>query len=257
MHQTLFKIHWPKGVSCYAPDFRKALAESNSLPSSFFHYGTSIQAKLEVSTADGQKSKEIHTRHFDAAIPLPRRPPIRVVGGRQWVGVLADPDHEAVLLPFIGTLMNVASQIANQAVKVEMLRYDFGIEYTDYPIKYMLREAAIKRRGPKSRESAIDVLLAERIFGAVHENDAYGIDGTCHLFGLEEPSRELLDIKVLPIRNIGLHLKTSNAQSKEYVSLVDAEVWMNAKLKGIWQVGNLIARGYGRLIRPYEKEASQ
>ena len=37
--------------------------------------------------------------------------------------------------------------------------------------------------------------------------------------------------------------------TNEYVTLVDAKLMIHAELKGMWFLGNLTARGYGRVIQ--------
>lgn len=255
MHQTLLRINLPEGVVCHPAPFREKLA-TTALPSEFFHYGKEIECQdRKTELVDGKLVKtELGriTKHFDAPIPLNGRPPIRVIGGRRWLGVVADPNAEDLLMSHVGTIIQTAAGVAGKPCKVEIEQRQFGIRYTETPMRYMLREMAVKRRGAQAREKDIGQLVAERIFGGAN-GGFHGIDGTCAEFGFEPPVKELLEIKVFPTRAIGLHNRTSNGQSKEYVSLVDAEVWMNAHLAGIWQVGNLTARGYGRLIRTWGK----
>lgn len=254
MHQTLIRINWPKGVSCYAHTFREALAKSELLPSEFFHYGNTIDAwEVTKSVVDGKlqvTSRVQITKTFEKAIPLNGRPPVRIVGGKTWVGVIADPGREDMVLPHIAAILAVATKIANSPVKIQVEQHEFNINYTEHPVKYMLREMVIARRNEKARSEDLSKLVTERIWGGASGGNHYGIDGTCAAFGFEPPSKEMLDIKVFPLKNIGMALRPADGKSNEYMSLVDAEIWMNANLAGIWQVGNLTARGYGRIIKP-------
>lgn len=251
LSQRLLRINWPEGVSFSAAQFREQLAKAN-LPSSFFHYGTEVESWEKTREVVNGKfvttAKTRVTRSHEKAIPLNGRPPVRVIGGKSWVGVVADPGASDLLLPHVGCILDTASTLAKRAVKVELDERKFGIRYTEHPVKYMLREMAIKRRGDRAWNAEIEPLVTERVFGSASAGSSHGIDGICAHFGFEPPVRELLDLKVFALRCIGMHNKTSDGKSNEYVSLVDAEVWMNADLDGIWQVGNLTARGYGRLI---------
>lgn len=255
MIQTLVKINWPKGVNCYPAGFREELAKSELLPSEFFHYGNAIEAwDVTKGIVDGKlkvTNKVKITKTFEKAIPLNGRPPVRVIGGKTWVGVIADPNCEDMLLPHIAAILNVATKIANSPVKIQVEQRQFGISYTEYPVKYMLRELVLARRNEKARSEDLAQLVHDRIWGGASGGNFYGIDGTCAAFGFEPPSREMLDIKVFPLKNIGIALRPADGKSNEYMSLIDAEIWMNADLSGVWQVGNLISRGYGRIIKPF------
>lgn len=253
MHQTLIRINWPKGFKCPPAEFREKLAKSELFPPEFFHYGTEIavwdKQTAEVEGKIRTVSKEKIIKTFDKPIPLNGRAPVRVVGGQTWAGVIADPEMEGLLIPHLGSILKVASSAAGCAVKIELEQRKFGISYTEYPVKYNLRELVLKRRCEDARSANLESLIEDRIWGGVSGDSYYGIDGTCAKFGFEPPSREQLELRVFPMKNIGLHMKSSDGLSKEYMSLIDAEVWMNAKLDGVWQVGNLISRGYGRFIK--------
>ncbi len=254
MNQTLIRINWPRGFKCPPAVFREKLAKSELFPSEFFHYGTEMEVwDKQTAEVDGKIriiSKEKIIKTFDKPTPLSGRAPVRVIGAQTWVGVIADPEMEGILIPHISSILKVASKVAGCAVKIELEQCQFGISYTEYPVKYNLRELVLKRRCEDARNAKLETLIADRIWGGVSGDSYFGIDGTCARFGFEPPSLEQLELRIFPLRNIGLHMKSSDGLSKEYVSLIDAEIWMNAKLEGVWQVGNLISRGYGRFIKP-------
>lgn len=258
MKQTLLKINWPRGVSCYPAEFREKLAKSELFPSEFFHYGKTMDVwDVTKTVVDGQLKvdKVKVTKTFEKAVPLNGRPPVRVIGGKEWVGVIADPGHEEMVLLHIGSILKVASHVAGSPVKIQLEEREFGINYTEYPVKYMLRELVLARRNVKARNQDIKELIQERIWGGSSGENYFGIDGTCAAFGFEPPSKEMLDIKVFPLKNIGVPLRPADGKSNEYMSLIDAEVWMNANLSGVWQLGNLTSRGYGRIIKPFGGQA--
>lgn len=168
-------------------------------------------------------------------------PGLLTIGGKQWLGILAQPGYEDVLYRVMGGAVKRATTGAGKSVKVEVQQIDLGITQTQFPIKYWIREMAIKRRGPRSREMDINDLVKERVLESLQRYaDQYGLD---------LPTPEQLEMDVDVLKSIGLQLRTTKGITNEFVTLVDVELSMFAELQGHWMVGNLTARGYGRIGR--------
>jgi hypothetical protein len=215
--QTLLKIGLPEGVLIYPAQFREWLAQEPNMPPVLFH------------------------RNPETNNPSNGLPGLLTVGGKQWLGILAQPGHEDVLYSVMGAAVKRATTGAGKSVKVEVQQIEMGVSQTQYPVKYWVREMAIKRRGPKSREMDINELVKERLFESMQRYaDRYGLD---------LPTAEQLEIDVDVLKSIGLQLRTTKGITNEFVTLVDAELSIFADLQGHWMVGNLTARGYGRVGR--------
>ena len=222
MKQSLLKIHLPKNSKqLFAADFREMLAKAGDgsplLPPAFFNYGE-----------DGKPLSSV-------------TPEIRIVGGKSWVGVLS-MNHESQLFDAsVGIASRVASNYYDMPLAINVESKEFSVTRSDFPVVYYLRDMAIKRRTQKAQEKEIEELAKKRI-----ENSLAQI---AERYGFNMPKPEQMQIVFHKSKNIGLHLKTRDSKSNEYVSLLNAEISMYLDLRGIWQVGNLPSRGYGRLIK--------
>lgn len=216
--QTLLRISLPDGVTLYASHFRKMLAKLPGMPAALFH-------------RDGE-GKTIN-----------ERPGIRVVGGTGWVGLLADSENEPLVTAVTGAAILAVSAYANHPCKVQMESLNFGVKLSQSPQMYWVREMVIKRKSPKARAQEVGSLIAERVLTS--------IEATCEKYGFDCPTANQLEISTVEIvRERGMNLETSTGLTGMFVHLVDAVVMVHADLDGMWFVGNLTARGYGRLIRP-------
>lgn len=216
--QTLLRISLPEGVTLYASHFREMLAKLPGVPAALFH-----------RDAEGKTINE--------------RPGIRVVGGAGWVGLLADSEHEPLVTAVAGAAILAVSAFANHPCKVQMESLNFGVKLSHAPQMYWVREMAIKRKSPKARAQEVGSLIAERVLTS--------IEATCEKYGFDCPTADQLGISTVEIvRERGMNLETSTGLTGMFVHLVDAVVMVHADLDGMWFVGNLTARGYGRLIRP-------
>ena len=167
-------------------------------------------------------------------------PAIRTVGARTWVGLLAEGGHEDVLLKVMGSALRAASHECRSLLPLKIEQHELSLQRRDEPVRYFLREAAIKRRTDISRASDIETLIENRVYSA--------IESTCGRFGMDCPTKDDLGILVSEVEYQGLRLQTTTGVTDEYVALVNARVLIYAELKGFWFVGNLTSRGYGRLM---------
>lgn len=216
--QTLLRISLPEGVTLYASHFREMLAKLPGVPAALFH-------------RDGE-GKTIN-----------ERPGIRVVGAAGWVGLLADSEHAPLVTDVAGAAILAVSAFANQPCRVQIEHLNAGIKLSHAPQMYWVREMAIKRKSAKARNQEVGALIAERALTS--------IEATCEKYGFDCPTAVQLEINTIEIvRERGMNLETSTGLTGMFVHLVDAVITVHADLDGMWFVGNLTARGYGRLIRP-------
>lgn len=222
MRQSILKIQFPEGAAPLRPgDFREMLAKGGDgsplLPAAFFHYD-------------------------EAGRPLSAgAPAIRIVGGRTWVGVLSMAEESPLFDQAVGIASRIASKHYGRPLPIRVETPEFGITATEYPVTYFLRDMAIKRRRARARAQSIDDIVRERI--------SDGLARYAAAYGLDVPKTERLGIIFHDLRNIGMQLRVREGSTNEFVTLVNGEFSMHADLAGIWQVGNLQSRGYGRIIR--------
>jgi hypothetical protein len=163
-----------------------------------------------------------------------------MLGGKQWVGILADQSHAELVYDVMGRAVHVVSQRIGKPVRPSLEEHDFGIERLHTPKRYWIREMALKRRHPGSRQAEVQELVSQRLLqGLTRAADHYSLD--C-------PSLDELGLFMVVTRHIGMPLSTTTGITKEYVTLVNAEVLLHADLSGFWFAGNLTSRGYGRII---------
>ena len=212
--QTLLRIALPDDVRVFPSQFRERLAKTEDLPASFFHY--------------------------DAGRPMPGSPTVRIVGGKTWLGILASGADQYDLVSVAMKPALRALDLQGRVLRTTVETFDFAVEETHLPQTYFIREMAIKRRHPAARLADERDLVTDRLRQAlIRQFDENG-------FGVPEDFPLMVtDV----IRPRGLHLKTANGQSNEYVTLLDARFAAPLKLLGFWFAGNLTARGYGRIIR--------
>lgn len=219
MRQTLLRITLPEGRPLYASRFRELLAREGNLPPLFFHRAP------DGRTLEGQ-------------------PLVRTVGGKSWVGILGAGEEGANLVEMAtGPAIRIASGQMGASLPVTLENHDVGIASSEFLIRYWVRELVIKRRTKVKREADDETLAHETILkGLAAAAEKYHLDGSLFsndlLFRIEEVRRPR-----------GLRISTSTGETNEYATLMDVEFTMNRALAGIWMVGNLTARGYGRIGR--------
>lgn len=219
--QLLLRIALPEGRSpLYAAVFREMLAKagdgSSLLPPAFFHYGT-----------DGNT--------------LSCAPDIRFVGGRGWVGILSRSGDNALFDMAVGIASRVVGAHYGVPVRITIEQPEYGFEATDKPVRYHLRDVAIKTRSKVRREASGDTLTRERLLA--------GLVAESQRMDLDLPGDDALGIQIHDLRQIGMRLGTTTGATNEFVTLINADVSMFLNLGGIWQIGSLQSRGYGRIVK--------
>lgn len=222
MKQTLLRIGLPSGTLLYASRFRELIARLPNVPAMLFH-----------RAEDGRTH--------------PGAPGIRFVGGRQWVGILADPGHEGLVYDVMGAAVKAVAQEISKAVPVSVEERELGINACHGPVRYWIREMAIKRRTDVRRKASTHDLVASILLR--------DIEAQASRFGLDLPTRDQLDLSVEVVSEKGLRLQTTAGVTNEYVHLVNASFDIHAELRGIWFAGNLTSRGYGRIGRDLDRLA--
>ena len=217
--QSLLRIGIPSGKVLRGSEFREALARSNMLPSEFFHRDSSGSTMIS-------------------------RPSLATVCGKQWVGVLATGKNAINLLDeTMGRVVRVASDVVGSSVPVSMESHQISAAYNPIPQAYWIRELVMRLRGPAAMEQGktdLNGLIKERVMISIHRI----VDD----LGIDLPSDEALDMRVSQAeRPRGLRLQTTTGTTNEFSTLVDVQFLISADLRGIWQVGNLTSRGYGRI----------
>lgn len=224
-HQQLLRITTPKDRKpLWASSFREMLAKGGDgsplLPPKFFHY-------------------DEHGR------TLPGKPDIRIVGGARWVGILSQSGDTAMMDSVTGIASRLVGEHFNSPVPILIERPQFGVtppENGDYSRlhHYFLRDMVIKRRSNKRRNKDEADLVRERLLSGLGEiADTYGFD---------LPPERAIGLNLSEVRCRCMKLMTVHGETAEAVLLANASFSMRANLAGIWQVGQLQARGYGRIV---------
>jgi len=216
MKQTLLRIGLPSGTLLYASRFRELVARLPNVPAMLFH-----------RAEDGRT--------------LPGAPGVRFVGGRQWVGILADPGYEWLVYDFMGAAVRAVTQYISKAVPVSVEEHELDVRSCQWPVRYWIRDMAIKRRTDVRRKISTHDLVADLLLR--------DIEAQAGRFGLDVPTRDQLDLFVEVLSEKGLRLQTTVGVTNEFVHLVNASFDIHAELRGLWFAGNLTSRGYGRIGR--------
>jgi hypothetical protein len=226
MNQVLLKIELPAGKELRGSVFRELLAKNTNLPEQFFHYENG-------RPKNGDKND---------LLQISALPPICIVSGKGWVGVLAQPGSENLLKNAAVDAISLVSSHVGETCKAEIQLPGLDCKTQKIPSTYWIREMVLKRRSASARAEGIESLVEQRIkAGLVRYAAAYGI---------VLPSWADIDLKIMQCaRPRGLALQTTSGVTKEFVTLVDVEFEASIDLQGVWMIGNLTARGYGRVSR--------
>lgn len=222
MNQLLLRINTPPGQpQIFRDQFREMLAKAadgkSILPPAFFHYGE-----------DGK--------------PLSKgEPEIRTMGARGWVGILAKTGNADLFDPAVGIATRVVANHYGTPARMEVMELEYGMEVSPHPVRYTLSRAAFKRRSAKRRALSTEAIVTEYLLTQLASES--------EKFGFDLPTDSALEIKIHNAHEMGMRLNLNTGLSNEYVSLVDASFSMYLKLNGMWQIGNLQARGHGLIFR--------
>lgn len=224
-NQRLLKIETPREREpLWAGEFREMLAKggdgSSLLPPKFFNYNENGKT-------------------------LPGKPDIRIIGGLRWVGILSQSGDSALMDSVMGTAVRLVGEHYETPVAIRVESPKFGVVTpvngnSSEIFNYRLRDMVIKRRTPKRREQDDRTLVVEKLVADLAEiADTYGFD---------LPPERALGLRIHELRCIGMRLRTTHGETQESVCLANATFSMRANLAGLWQVGQLQARGYGRIF---------
>lgn len=207
---------------------------------------TSSQARLypaelrQMVAALDMKSPALFARGPDGITQ--NYPGVCFVGGPTWVGATADPEHKDVLMANLGYILLEVNKYMGQPCPFNVESRVFDIERTQYPLNYRVFNMAIKSRSQTRRTKEPIELVTEAIYKSIEQ--------TCIHYGLDCPEQDELGLMNVVIdRHHGMLLKTSYTDKGEYVGRFNASFSLHADLKGVWQLGNIKARGHGMVQR--------
>lgn len=222
MHQqAMLRIDAPaEAPPLRAAEFRELLARTadrnDLLPPAFFNYDTQGNS-------------------------LSGAPDIRIIGGTRWVGIVSESGNEDMLDRAMGLATRASRQFWGKQGRVSLSHPEMSATPIDGVRTYYLRDMVIKRRS-RIRQSTDTAELVHRIV-------LDGLDKAARRQGIDLPLDADIDLRLHDMRELGLPIKVSNrGMSGEYATLVQATCTMAVDLRGIWQVGALQARGYGRIV---------
>lgn len=216
--QTLLRIELPEDVRLYPQRFRELISKESAgaLPPAIFHAE-------------------------EGGTPATGMPSVRIIGGRRWVGVLTDDAHAPLVYEVMGAAVRAAISVAQRPLATRIEEHHLRIRPCQHPVRYWIREMALKRRTPAARAADLSALVRARLLS--------GIARMAARYGIDCPTDDQLEVDVDLRRHLGLRLSTTTGPTNEFVTLVDASFTLHAELKGLWFAGNLTARGYGRIGR--------
>lgn len=217
------QIALPQGVQYSADTFRAWAASrlGQVLPSALFHYQ-------------------------DAACPLPNRPDIRFVAGKQWVGLRGFGNEAEALIASHGHALTQALCAQHQVAALEE-RWRSGTcdaNRARFPIKYRIHSLAPCRHpGDALREASKAGLLNDpRLLEAASHAIVLGLQQQATRLGVDLPAVEIQGLSIG--RSLAVPVKT-----RWQMLFARVEFSMRVELTGPWQVGSLQARGMGELRR--------
>lgn len=237
--QTLLRINIPRTSNpLRAADFRELLARETDLPEAFFHYENGKPKSGKSLENGGTKSN------------IEALPAVCILSGRSWVGILAQPGQEDLMDLAMGKAIRLVNNHAGTICKVELENPTFGCINQVMPATYWIREMVIKRRHKASREASIETIVEQRVKA--------GLERYAEAYGFDLPTWEDMDLRIVQCeRPRGLAIRTTTGTTNEYATLVDVQFKAFVDLQGIWMLGNLTARGYGRVSRVREQSLAR
>lgn len=237
MKQKLLKCSLPPGVRMFPNTLREALARTNRLPPLFFGYDPETGQPL----CQAPRGPEARPTAAQLANPA-AIPPIRVVGGATWVGILATGKiGESMFDDAIGPAIAAVTAHCKAPVPVQIVEPTLSLEGTEYPQAYWVRELVLKKGARRQIDDSARIAVVQQRIATAIATQALAL-------GMDCPPESLLDIRVSEvIRPRGLQLVTSNGPTRQYAMLADVRFYANATLRGYWFAGNMTARGYGRI----------
>ncbi len=236
--QTVVKFGLPRGLYLRPNDFRKELARENpgkTVGDVFFH------------------------RDSATGIPRKGRPPIRIIGGGSWVGAIAEPGFGPELLSHLPYMLAVArSKVGLLTVQID--ETDVAALPTDETyFNYVVRNMLVRRR--TREENPVEAQMSSKYRGKENSPEKLAQYLRNAVIAELQPAflarnQDIEDHLDFAVEILDQHALTNSysgtteaAPKRQVFDRVNAKLCMNVKLSGIWQVGALRSRGYGRIIR--------
>lgn len=216
MKQLLLRIQTGHDLTLYPKDFRKVVAGLDQRAPALF----------------GRDDRGQTVDH----------PAARFIGGPGWVGVLVDEVDSSLLMRHAGEIILAASQHAGRPLPVAFEEHTCSITRAPFVHHYRASNVALKMRHPGAREMDFTTLIAKRIAGAL-------VIQATHR-GMDAPEEHEFEIACVDVdQRLGMQLKTDRGDTGEWVTVVPSVSFTSfVDLKGFWFVGNLSARGHGRVV---------
>lgn len=216
MQQHIVKFKLPHGVTVYPYDLRKGVAKTLNDPSMdpIFNY------------QNGQG--------VDAY------PHSRFIGGKGWVGYVSEVDEamvNTVLAPCIKVLNNMKINAG-----VEMITQTRSASPSDEPIIYALSGGVDKSKNKKLHTRSDEAYMQHMIWRMLENAVKQGILDIL-------PTEDELNLRIYDTRSVGIPAGHNNGEGKLFYNKTSGQFSMNLNLKGIWQAGQLLSRGYGMIYK--------
>lgn len=227
MRQILLRIKLPRYAEPLRPnEFRELLARGSGdsglpLKNAFFSYDEHGQ-------------------------PMQGRPEIRLVGGKQWIGVLGSDEDSLSFHESVGTVLKITATHFGCPLEAQIERMRYHLEPSSSPITYFFRDVAFKRKSSRTREASTEDLLKNALLGERGSNTLATEAVRC---GFDLPTDDELGFEILSLRTCGVSLNVSGVgDTKQWMHVANGKFQIRARLHGMWQIGALQSRGFGRLI---------
>lgn len=237
MKQTLLRYRLPPGIQLRSHEFKELVA----------------------AALDGDHYVNSEFFHYRNGKPVPdSQPDIRFVGGKGWVGILSQSGAQDSLMAVAAPVVMALNQTLGKPVSMEIHEPEWTLETTQYPVQYHFREIAFRKQY-KWHGTDADLITQLVIRSVRRDRDLYGLDlpgiapGTLPAHEYEQADtdavRERLAIVVHDVRSAGVRMRTATGNGTFAFKVLNGTLSMNLNIKGIWQIGSLVSRGYGRIIR--------
>lgn len=169
--------------------------------------------------------------------------PLRFLATQSWVGILCDETRFDLMAPAMVALTQVVTkELGNEPMRCNSFDTDLAGRESENAITYVAKNVAIKRYYGKNesepwkstrkvRESMDEhQLLHYSVMGMLKKAAGAGI-----IFDL--PPDDAIELKIVDAKRSGV--------GNHY--LVSGKFQMRINLKGCWQAGTLLSKGYGMI----------
>lgn len=222
----MLRLSLPDGVRYLTNDFREDLARTNTLPSAFFNYDETTGKPIRQEKGAGERRV---------------LPAIRIVGGKTWVGILAEETAVSLLQQAALPALRVTAQKCAGPIEAKEEVHRLELVETQSLRPYFIREMVIRKGWRKDMpEDEVKALVTRRLISAIVDQ--------AEIYGIDIPPDDRIDLVVTDVlRPRGLRIIGANGDTGTCATLLDVKFSSNLMLNGFWFAGNLTARGYGRI----------